>query len=187
MNLLNIIFIAIGLSMDAFAVSLTKGISLKESIHKNALLFGVFFGGFQFLMPLIGWFLGSNLISGLFSKVDHWIAFVILAFIGGKMIIEAIKPSDDDEAVDTKLSLKTILFLAIATSIDALAVGVSFSLLHTAILIPCIIIGITTFIFSFFGTYIGRYLGVFLSKYAEISGGIILILIGLKIVVEHLL
>ncbi|MEG0736352.1 MAG: manganese efflux pump MntP family protein [Longicatena sp.] len=184
MNITSIFLIGIGLSMDAFAVSVAKGMCLaKEDVRKSALKLAIYFGFFQGLMPFIGWWVGSY-FQELISSVDHWIAFILLGVIGGKMIYDAFHP-ETTECVP--LTNKLVFLLAIATSIDALAVGVSFAFLNVDILSAVAIIGITTFVLSFIATFLGNRLGCFLQKYAELLGGSILIIIGLKILVEHLL
>jgi len=183
----------IGLSMDAFAVSLAKGICLKEDEFKNSFKVALFFGGFQALMPLLGWWFGRYFESYI-KSFDHWIAFILLVIIGGKMLIEAIKElrSIKDSEITTEcerdeFSYKKLTILAIATSIDALAVGVSFAFLSVSIIPSITIIGITTFILSFFAVFLGKKLGEYMQSYAEIIGGIILIFIGAKILFEHLM
>jgi len=193
---------AIGLSMDAFAVALAKGMSLKKNLLKNALKIAVFFGGFQAIMPFIGWFAGRY-FRDYIESFDHWIAFILLGAIGGKMIYESFKGekencsldeddianevSVEEELIEEKgLSNKNLTLLAIATSIDALAVGVSFAFLNVSILPAISIIGVTTFVLCMIAVLIGRKLGCILQKYAEVAGGIILILMGLKILIEHI-
>lgn len=189
MNLMGIFLIAIGLSMDAFAVAISKGITMKSLRMKSALRIAGFFGFFQGFMPLLGWLIGVK-FSNYVVKFDHWIAFILLASIGGKMVYEAYK-NQDECAVDVTsdkeeaLSNKILLVLAIATSIDALAVGVGFAFLQVEIVKAAIMIGIITFIISFIGVVMGRKLGCLFQKKAEIFGGIILVLIGVKILFEH--
>lgn len=182
--------IGVGLSADAFAVAVCKGLGMKKVNWAHALVIALFFGGFQALMPLIGWAAGTQL-SALIEPVDHWIAFGLLAFIGGKMLIDAIKGGDDDCAAcaddEQKLDLKELLMLAVATSIDALAVGVTFAFLGMSIWAPIAIIGLTTFVLSFAGVAVGNQFGARFEKPATIAGGVVLILIGCKILVEHLL
>lgn len=186
MNVISILAIGVGLSMDAFAVSIAKGMTMKkQDVFRYALILGLFFGGFQALMPLIGWWIGGYFQS-LISSIDHWIAFVLLGIIGLNMIRESFH-QDEDEDADASLTLKSILILAIATSIDALAVGISFAFLQVNIWMAITVIGITTFVLSFIAVYIGNRIGGMLEKYAGILGGVILIGIGLKILVEHLL
>lgn len=182
MGVLELIFIAIGLSMDAFAVSICKGLSLKKVNLKQMMIAGLYFGGFQALMPLIGYLLGVGFESFV-QSIDHWIAFILLGILGINMIKESFS---DDENVDSNFTFKVMLPLAIATSIDALAVGITFAFLRVNILISILVIGITTFCFSFLGVKIGNVAGEKFKNKAELIGGIILILIGLKILLEHL-
>ena len=183
MGFVDIFLIGVALSMDAFAVSICKGLSVKRVEPKHLLTVGVYFGGFQALMPLIGFLLGFKFEKFIVS-VDHWIAFVLLALIGGNMIREAL--SGEEEEHDASFSLRTMLPLAVATSIDALAVGISFAFLGVDILSAAIIIGITTFVLSGVGVYVGNIFGAKYKSKAEIVGGVVLILIGLKILLEHL-
>ena len=183
MSFFELILIAVGLSMDAFAVSVCKGLSVRTLKAQNALLVGLFFGGFQALMPLLGWLLGRQFESYI-TKIDHWIAFALLAFIGGHMIWEAIR--GEDSADSGSFALRELLVLAVATSIDALAVGVTFAFLAVNIWSSIAAIGIITFALSVAGVYIGNKVGGHLHEKAEILGGAILILIGLKILLEHL-
>lgn len=183
MNLTSIFMIGIGLSMDAFAVSIAKGMCLsKKDVAKSAWKLAFYFGLFQAVMPLLGWWVGSYFQS-LIASVDHWIAFILLGIIGGKMIYDAFHP---EEVECAPLTTKLVLILAVATSIDALAIGVSFAFLQVDILSAVLIIGITTFVLSFIAVYLGNRLGGFLQKYAELLGGCILVVIGLKILIEHL-
>ncbi len=184
MDIISIFFVAIGLSMDAFAVAISNGIVLKEVTFKEMFKIGLFFGIFQGVMPVIGWFCGKT-FSNYIVNIDHFVAFGVLAFIGGSMIREALKGEDNEEVKEPN-SLKVILLMSVATSIDALAVGVSFAMINTNILIPAIMIGVITFIISSIGVFIGKKAGDLFKKKAEIIGGIILILIGLKILIEHL-
>ena len=177
-----------GLSMDAFAVSICKGLSMRKVNKKQSLVIGLFFGGFQALMPFIGWLLGSR-FEQYITSIDHWIAFILLGFIGGKMVVEAIREKDEAVEVrkmDPPLDLKEMFILAIATSIDALAVGITFAFLQVPIVEAVSIIGITTFVISVIGVYVGNFFGNRYKKKADLAGGIILILIGLKILLEHL-
>lgn len=176
--------LAVGLSMDAFAVSICKGLSVNRVRPKHMLSCGLYFGGFQALMPLIGYLLGVNFRS-MIASVDHWIAFVLLSLIGANMLRESFS-GDKDENVDASFGVKTMLLMAIATSIDALAVGVTFAFLNVAIVPAVSFIGITTFVFSAAGVLIGNIFGAKWKKKAEFAGGAILILIGLKILIEHL-
>lgn len=186
MGLFELFLIGIGLSMDAFAVAVCKGLCMTKINKTHALIIALFFGGFQFLMPVIGWLLGTQFERYIVS-FDHWIAFALLAFIGGKMIYEALG-DDEDEAcsTDKRLDLKELTLLAIATSIDALAVGITFAFLKVNILPAASLIGVTTFTLSLGGVVIGNRFGSRYKKKAEICGGVILILIGLKILLEHL-
>ena len=176
MHFAELFLIAVGLSMDAFAVSVCKGLSVKKLEPKHALLVGLYFGGFQFLMPLLGWLLGYR-FEHLITSIDHWIAFVLLSVIGINMIREAF---DEGETLDDDFGVKTMLMMAVATSIDALAVGITFAFLTVRILPAAGLIGVTTFLLSAAGAYVGHASG------AELLGGVILILIGLKILLEHL-
>lgn len=187
MDIITIILIGFGLSMDAFAVSVTNGATLKKVGMKEALRIGGFFGFFQALMPLLGWLLGVRL-QNYITRIDHWIAFLLLAFIGGKMVYETLKSSkgSSNEDVEKTLDNKTLLILAIATSIDALAVGVSFAFLEVSIIGSIIIIGVITFILCFIGVLAGKKCGELLKRNAELIGGVVLILIGMKILFEHL-
>ena len=174
--------IAFGLSMDAFAVAITKGLCLSRMRYKYALITGLFFGGFQALMPLIGYFLGKQFEDYL-TSIDHWIIFALLLLIGINMILESRK--EEKEKCDT-LNIKNMTILSLATSIDALAVGITFAFLHTNIIAGITVIGLTTFVLSFFGVVIGNMFGSRFKSKAEIAGGIILIMIGTKILFEHL-
>ena len=176
--------LAVGLSMDAFAVSVCKGLCMPKINRSYTFLIGLFFGGFQALMPLIGWILGKQ-FERYIVDYDHWIAFALLSLIGGNMIYEAI--SDKDEACPViRVNIKELFLLAIATSIDALAVGVTFAFLNANIWISILLIGCTTFILSIAGVLIGHKFGSRYKQKAELAGGIILIMIGLKILLEHL-
>ena len=183
MNFLTLLSLAIALSMDAFSVSICKGLTTKEFSIKTAISCGLWFGFFQALMPVIGYFLGIQFES-LITSIDHWIAFGLLFLIGANMIREAF--GDEDDKNSSKNDIKTMFLLAIATSIDALAIGVTFAFLQVNIWTAILIIGVTTFIFSFVGVTIGNFFGSKYSKPASIIGGVILILIGTKILLEHL-
>ncbi len=183
MRVLEIVFIGIGLAMDAFAVSICKGLSMKKLDLKKAIIIALYFGIFQAIMPLIGYFLGINLQSFV-TSIDHWIAFILLSFIGGNMIKESF--DDEIEKRNDKVDFKTMIILAIATSIDALAVGITFAFLNANIILSVTFIGIITFIISILGVKIGNKFGDKFQNKAELLGGIILILIGLKILLEHL-
>ncbi len=180
MSLAEVFVLAIGLSMDAFAVSICKGLSLEKVKPKHMCIAGAWFGGFQALMPLIGYFLGKS-FSDLITRYDHWIAFFLLLIIGGNMVREAF---GEEEHVDCAMDAKSMFVLAIATSIDALAIGVTFAFLRVSIIPAVCLIGATTFIFSGAGIKIGSVFGAKYKSKAEIAGGIILILIGLKILLE---
>lgn len=186
MGIIELLLIAIGLSMDAFAVSVCKGLSMTKLNLKNAGIIAFFFGGFQAIMPLLGWFLGARFQRYIVS-FDHWIAFALLAFIGGEMIVESVKHDEKIEEDGDSIKIKQLFLLAIATSIDALAVGITFALLPgTNIGLSVTLIGITTFIISFAGVGIGFRFGSKYEKKAQIVGGIILIVLGIKILLEHL-
>lgn len=180
MSILDIFILAVGLSMDAFAVSVCKGLSLGKIKPKHMCIAGAWFGGFQALMPLIGYFLGS-FFAEMIEKYDHWVAFVLLAIIGGNMIKESF---GKDEKVDSSMDVKSMLLLAIATSIDALAVGVTFAFLQVQIVPAVSFIGVITFIFSAVGVKIGSLFGTKYKSKAELFGGIVLVLIGIKILLE---
>lgn len=184
---IELFLIGVGLSMDAFAVSICKGLGMEKVNKKQAFIIGLYFGGFQALMPLIGWFLGIR-FQQYITSIDHWIAFVLLVFIGGKMIVEAVRDKDEEQVdkKDLPLDHKEMFLLAIATSIDALAVGITFAFLDTPIVEAITIIGLTTFFLSILGVVVGNFFGTRYKKKAEIVGGIILILIGVKILLEHL-
>lgn len=183
MSFFEILLLAIGLSMDAFAVAIAKGLALPKIKIRHALLAGLYFGGFQGVMPLIDYFLGSK-FAGVIKCFDHWLAFAMLAFIGINMIIESFKK---ESSITSDFSFFPMLLLALATSIDALVAGVSFAILKTPIFSTIAVIGITTFVFSFFGVSLGAKLGSRCEKSAERLGGLILICIGTKILLEHTL
>ncbi len=188
MSIWEILLIGLGVSADAFAVSMCKGVEMKKFILKYALLIALFFGGFQMLMPLIGWGAGS-LFQKYITSVDHWIAFGLLLILGGKMIYDGIFDKDKKEEGEEKplqLGLVTLLVMAVATSIDALAVGVTFAFLSVNIWLAISVIGATTFTFSLIGVGIGVKVGDKFKNKAEILGGVILILLGVKILLEHL-
>ena len=184
MDLLTPALIGIGLSMDCFAVSLAIGTTTKTRLIYAATIIALCFGAFQAGMTVIGWAAGVSLI-GLISAYDHWIAFILLAIVGGKMIWEGVSGSDDEAPLEV-IRIVPVIVLSFATSIDALAVGISFGVLQTAVLIPAFIIGIVCFGISFAGVMLGERLETFLGKKMEIFGGIILILIGLRILAEHM-
>ena len=186
MDLLTVFLIANGLAMDAFAVSVANGIMLRQIRVGHVLRFGLFFGAFQFIMPLLGWMLGSMFAEQI-QSYDHWVAFVLLAFIGGKMFQEGCEEKEEDAFDEQQaLGLRNMTLLAIATSIDAMAVGVSFALIHVDVLFASSVIGVVAFVLSSAGVLLGKQLGTLFQKNAEKLGGLVLIAIGLKILVEHL-
>ena len=184
---IELLLMGVGLAMDAFAVSICKGLGMKKVNKKQAVVIGVFFGGFQTLMPLIGWILGKQ-FERYITSVDHWIAFILLGFIGEKMIVESLKKEEEEEIEksDKPLDLKEMFILAIATSIDALAIGITFAFLGTPIIEAIAIIGIVTFLISIGGVYVGNFFGSKYKNKAEFAGGLILVLLGIKILLEHL-
>ncbi len=183
MDFISLLLLAIALAMDAFSVSVTDGLVVKGFKAADAAKVGLFFGVFQFIMPCIGNFLASFATSYI-ERFDHWIAFGLLAFLGARMIWEAVR--GENEIPQNPLSLSTLFLMAIATSIDALAAGVSLAAVNAPIIYSSAVIGIVAFIFSFFGMYVGRRFGDLLGNKAEIIGGVILILIGTKTLIEHL-
>lgn len=184
MGIIELFILAVGLSMDAFAVSVCKGLSMEKCTLKNAAICGIWFGGFQALMPAIGYFLGYRFRTYI-TAYDHWIAFALLAFIGTNMIIESL--SKECKSSDASLGVKTMFLMAVATSIDALAVGVTFAFLpDTNILAAVLFIGIITFILSMLGVKLGNIFGAGYKGKAELAGGVILVFLGLKILLEHL-
>lgn len=188
MGIIELFLIAVGLSMDAFAVSVCKGLAMKQCTFHKAGIVGLYFGGFQALMPLAGYLLGVQFKDAI-TSIDHWIAFILLAIIGGSMIKEAWQDGCGDtccEHTDDSLDFKTMIGLAVATSIDALAVGVTFAFLYVNIVPAVIFIGVTTFTISAVGVKIGNVFGTKYQSKAELVGGVILILIGFKILLEHL-
>ena len=187
MTLLEIFLVGIGLSMDAFAVSICKGLAMPAVNKKQALLIGAYFGVFQALMPLAGWLLGSQFARHV-TKLAPWIAFVLLAWIGGSMLRESLSKKEEDEEVEpVELRHKELFLLAVATSIDALAVGVSFSMVELSVSMgaAAALIGCTTFAISVGGVFVGHIFGARYKNRAEFVGGAILILIGVKILLEH--
>ncbi len=187
MTIFELFLIGVGLSMDAFAVSICKGLSMRRVDKRYTLCIGLFFGGFQALMPLAGYLLGSR-FSGYIERFDHWIAFLLLAFIGANMLRESRQEEEEEQAKEeiAGVDLKELLLLAVATSIDALAVGVTFAFLQVDIVPAVTLIGCTTFVISIVGVYVGNVFGARYKSRAEMTGGAILILIGLKILLEHL-
>ena len=180
---IELFLIGVGLSMDAFAVSVCKGLGMEKINKKHAFLIGLYFGGFQALMPALGYLLGSQFES-MITQIDHWIAFVLLGIIGSSMIKESRE--DEEEEVSASFDVKTMLALAVATSIDALAVGVTFAFLHVNIVWAVTFIGCTTFVLSAIGVKAGNVFGMKYKSRAELAGGVILILMGIKILLEHL-
>ena len=189
MGIIELLFLSVGLAMDAFAVSICKGLNMTKINYKNAGIIALFFGVFQAGMPVIGYALGTRFAKYI-ESFDHWVAFGLLAFIGGQMIYEAVKGEEDDEDSEDdgdRLDIKQLFILAIATSIDALAVGITFALLDgMSIWFSVAMIGVVTFIISFFGVIIGNRFGNKYERKAELAGGVILVLIGLKILLEHM-
>ena len=175
--------LAVGLAMDAFAVSICKGLAMREKVLKKGIIVGLWFGGFQALMPTIGFFLGTQFKDQI-TLIDHWIAFVLLGLIGINMVKEAL--SNDEEQADDSIAVKEMFMLAVATSIDALAVGITFAFLNVHIVSAASMIGVCTFLISFVGVKIGNIFGTKYKSKAELAGGIILILLGFKILFEHL-
>ncbi|MBP3436982.1 MAG: manganese efflux pump [Clostridia bacterium] len=184
MNFVTLLALGIGLAMDAFAASICKGLSLPKTTLKSAVIVGLWFGGFQALMPLIGYFLGAR-FHALIENLDHWVAFALLLLIGANMIRESFSAEENEN--DASLSFRTMLLLALATSIDALAVGIALSMdAATNIWAAISVIGVTTFVLSAIGVKLGNLFGCRFRRAAELFGGVVLILIGLKILLEHL-
>ena len=183
MDLLTLLTLAVGLAMDAFAVSICKGLAMREKVLKKGIIVGLWFGGFQALMPTIGFFLGTQFKDQI-TSIDHWVAFVLLGLIGINMVKEAL--SNDEEQADDSIAVKEMFMLAVATSIDALAVGITFAFLNVHIVSAASMIGVCTFLISFAGVKIGNIFGTKYKSKAELAGGIILILLGFKILFEHL-
>lgn len=183
METTELIILGIGLAMDAFSVAVCKGLAMKKMNWKHAIIIGLYFGGFQGLMPAIGYALGVGFENQI-ASIDHWIAFILLGIIGGKMISEAMK-KDEDVTYNNSIGVKVMLVLAIATSIDALAVGITLAFLKTNIILAVALIGIITFAISVVGVKIGNIFGDKYEKKAELAGGLILIFIGTKILLEH--
>lgn len=187
MSIVELFLIGVGLSMDAFAVAICQGLCMPKLNLRHGGVIALYFGGFQALMPLIGWFLGSQ-FAGYIQSFDHWVAFVLLALIGGNMVREALSPEEEETscAVNSKLDHKKLFMMAVATSIDALAIGVAFAFMDVLILPAVSLIGCTTFCLSLVGVVVGNFFGSRYKKRAELTGGIILILLGVKILLEHL-
>lgn len=185
-TIIQAVLLGVGLAMDAFSVAVSDGILLGKVRFKQALKIAFFFGGFQFLMPVLGYLAGST-FAGIIESFDHWVAFALLGLIGGKMIYEAVSDKDDGHNCDNPLTIKNLTVLAIATSIDALAIGVTFATISAPVLLSSAIIGVVTFAICIAGVYLGSCCGNIFGNKAEIAGGIILILIGTKILIEHTL
>ena len=183
MGIFELFLIGIGLSMDAFAVAICKGLSMRKIDGRQTVTVALFFGGFQALMPVLGWALGKQ-FEQYITRYDHWIAFILLLYIGGKMVWEALHSGEEATAA-ANFSIRELLILAVATSIDALAVGITFAFLRVEIGLASAVIGCTTFVISLAGVFIGNRFGSRYKQRAEIVGGVILILIGLKILLEH--
>lgn len=184
MSIPELFIIAVGLSMDAFAVSVCKGLSMRKMCRKNAFIVGIYFGGFQALMPTIGYFLGAY-FQNTIAAYDHWIAFILLGIIGSNMIRESL--NQEEESCDASVAMRDMLILAIATSIDALAVGVTFAFLQVHLLSAVSIIGATTLVLSVIGVKAGTVFGCRYKSRAELAGGVILVFMGIKILIKHLL
>jgi putative Mn2+ efflux pump MntP len=185
MSIVAVFAIAVGLAMDAFAVSISSGVALKRMQAKHALLIATFFGAFQAMMPFVGWYAGQW-ARAYVAAFDHWIAFVLLVLVGGKMIHDAVTDGGSKAAADP-LKIYVLFLLAVATSIDALAVGITLSFLDVAIAMPVLIIGLVTFVMSFAGAYLGSAVGHIAERKMEVAAGLILIGIGVKILIEHTL
>lgn len=186
MGLFELFLIGVGLSMDAFAVAICQGLCMRKFNWRYAFIIALFFGGFQALMPFLGWFLGSR-FAGYIQSVDHWVTFALLLAIGGNMVRESMGKEEETKcAVEQHIDLKRLTVLAVATSIDALAVGVTFAFLNVEIAPAVSIIGTTTFILSLIGVAVGNFFGAHYKRHAEFVGGVILILLGAKILLEHL-
>ncbi len=189
MGFIELLLLGVGLAMDAFAVSICKGLKMKTVNKKHCFVIALFFGGFQALMPFIGWLLGRQ-FEQYITKIDHWIAFLLLVAIGGKMIVDVLKGEEEDDEVCPceieKLDVKELFLLAIATSIDALAVGITFAFLQVSIVPAITIIGVVTFVISAVGVFVGNIFGSKYKSKAEFVGGVILVLIGVKILLNHL-
>jgi len=188
MGLMELFLIAVGLSMDAFAVAVCKGLGMRRLDMRQAAVIALFFGGFQALMPLAGWALGAQ-FEKFITPVDHWIAFALLAIIGSKMLWDAFREGDSEGAscpIDGKLDVRELAMLAVATSIDALAVGITFAFLRVDIVVSAGLIGATTFALALAGVAVGQRFGARYEKLATVAGGVVLILIGFKILLEHL-
>lgn len=184
MSIIEIALIGVGLAMDAFAVSICKGLAMRRMNYKKAIIIAAFFGVFQALMPALGYVLGTTFANKI-AAIDHWIAFILLALIGANMIKEALS-SDDDECQDDSLRLGDLIMLSIATSIDDLAVGITFAFFNVSLLLSVSMIGIITFIICVIGVKVGNVFGEKYKSKAELAGGLILIVMGAKILIDHL-
>lgn len=184
MSIIEIALIGVGLAMDAFAVSICKGLAMRRMNYKKAIIIAAFFGVFQALMPALGYVLGTTFANKI-AAIDHWIAFILLALIGANMIKEALS-SDDDECQDDSLRLGDLIMLSIATSVDALAVGITFAFFNVSLLLSVSMIGIITFIICVIGVKVGNVFGEKYKSKAELAGGLILIVMGAKIFIDHL-
>ena len=184
MSIIEIALIGVGLAMDAFAGSICKGLAMRRMNYKKAIIIAAFFGVFQALMPALGYVLGTTFANKI-AAIDHWIAFILLALIGANMIKEALS-SDDDECQDDSLRLGDLIMLSIATSIDALAVGITFAFFNVSLLLSVSMIGIITFIICVIGVKVGNVFGEKYKSKAELAGGLILIVMGAKILIDHL-
>jgi manganese efflux pump family protein len=184
LDLVSILLIALGLSLDAFAVAVSAGIRVRPVELRFGLTIAAFFGSFQAIMPVLGWLAGIGL-RGLITGVDHWVAFLLLAAVGGRMIYESFSKKESKPAADPR-KIPVLLMLAVATSIDALAVGIGFSFIKAEIFRPAAIIGLVTFSLSLIGVYAGKKVGRWLNRRVDLVGGLILVLIGIKILIEHL-
>jgi len=184
MSIIEIALIGVGLAMDAFAVSICKGLAMRRMNYKKAIIIAAFFGVFQALMPALGYVLGTTFANKI-AAIDHWIAFILLALIGANMIKEALS-RDDDECQDDSLRLGDLIMLSIATSIDALAVGITFAFFNVSLLLSVSMIGIITFIICVIGVKVGNVFGEKYKSKAELAGGLILIVMGAKILIDHL-
>ena len=182
-----LIIIAVGLAMDAFAVAICKGLNMRKLDYKQTVLIAIFFGGFQAGMPLIGWFIGSK-FADYITSIDHWVTFILLLIIGGKMVYESFHGEDECDCCESKLNLKELTALAIATSVDALAVGVAFALEYerNTVFVAVTLIGVITALLSSLGVFIGHKFGAKYKNKAELAGGLVLVLMGVKFLLEGL-
>jgi len=185
MTFLPLLLIALGVSADAFAVALTKGLHMRRFNLAHAVIIALTFGLFQAVMPLVGWLLGTQ-FARYITEFDHWVAFVLLLLVGGKMLWEAFSAHEDTERDYDRLDVRRLLVLALATSIDALAVGITFAFIEVSILWAVVLIGVTTAVLAFVGVVVGRRVGARFGRPAEIAGGVVLILIGTRILLDHL-